>query len=61
MMLQSVARFREDRWVKVEIYSGAVFLVLWAHHVLGLTVRVQIDHDGKTVRTEALEQVPNRF
>lgn len=46
-MFQSVQRFPEDRFVVIEVSNGAPALVVWAHHILGLSVLVRIFNDGK--------------
>ena len=37
----------ESRYIHIETYSGLVPIVVWAHHVLGLTVRVDGNVDGE--------------
>lgn len=58
-MFQSVQRFPEDRLVIIEISNGAPALVVWAHHILGLSVLVRIYDDGK-LREESFGPKPEQ-
>ena len=55
-MFPIVQSLLEDRLINIEIATGQCVLVVWAYHVLGLTVLVNIDH--KEVRFgEGAEQI----
>lgn len=48
-MFPLVQELNEGRVIHFEQYSGLCVLVVWAHHVLGLTTVVRLA-DGKEVR-----------
>ncbi len=43
----AVQYFPEERLIRVESWEGVVTIVVWAHHLLGLTVGVQ--NDGESI------------
>ena len=56
-VLASVQRFCEDRMVIIELgrslgTEGLCIIVVWAHHVLGLSVLVNLDLEGQRSQTK---------
>jgi hypothetical protein len=52
-MMAAVQRLYKDRIMVIEGWRGAITMVVWAHHVLGLTVRVNgvsIPNGGRTFK-----------
>ena len=45
--LPAVQRFPEDHMLVIQSQQGVATIVLWAHHVLGLTVRVEFGAEHK--------------
>jgi hypothetical protein len=48
-MLHSVQHFPVDRMVIIEVSYGSAVLVVWAHHILGLSTLVRIHENGDTI------------
>ncbi|KAK0388323.1 hypothetical protein NLU13_4568 [Sarocladium strictum] len=57
-MLCTVQRLPEDRLMEVKNQKGIVVLILWANHLLSLTVRVQGLATGELVFPGSYKEVP---
>jgi hypothetical protein len=59
-MLHSIQRFPEERLVVIEVNHGAPVLIVWAHHVLGLSILLRT-HEGGQPHESDLAVSPNRL
>ena len=50
--LTAVQRLSENYYLQVRTIQGIVTLVVWAHHVLGITLEVQSDHGVVKIGTD---------
>jgi len=56
-MLPLVQQLNEDRFIQIETDSGICMLVVWAHHVLGMTVLVSTEKNAEVRFGPGVEQI----